>query len=548
MAKTAILTLKILADAKDATTGLDKTAKGVDKFQSGVGKAALPAAAALAALGAGAMSAAQAAAEDEQSAALLAKALKNTTGATQKQIDANEQWISKTSKAAAVADDELRPAMSTLVRATGDVTTAQDAMGLALDISAATGKDLDSVSAALAKGYAGNTTALGKMVPGLDKATLASKDMTAITEDLAGMVGGSAADAANTTAGRMENMKIQMAEAEEAIGSLLLPVLGKLADVLQTAATWVQNNTRVIAIIGGVVGGFAAAILILNGALRAYQAVTKAIQVATKIWTAAQWLLNAAMSANPIGLIIVAIVAVIAIIVLLWIKCAWFRDAVLAVWEAIRVAAAAVWEWIVNAVKLAVAFLVVIVKAYVSVVLAVWRAIATAAGAAWAWIVGAVTGAINRVKAIIQAIKTVATAVWGAIKNAAVTAFETLRSTVKTVMDKVLAPIHAVEDAFGAVGDAIQTVIGWIKKIKIPNLGALGKLLPGGKSAPAPGGTFVAPTVGRAAPTLGASSTRGGGAPVVINVTGALDPVGVARQIRAILRDDSRRRGGVVIA
>ncbi len=53
-----------------------------------------------------------------------------------------------------------------------------------------------------------------------------------------------------------------------------------------------------------------------------------ATTVATKAMTAAQWLLNAAMSANPIGLIIAAVVALIAIIVVLWNKCEWFRNAV----------------------------------------------------------------------------------------------------------------------------------------------------------------------------------------------------------------------------
>lgn len=74
--------------------------------------------------------------------------------------------------------------------------------------------------------------------------------------------------------------------------------------------------------------------------------VVLAIAAATKIWTAAQWLLNVAMNANPVGLIITGIAALIAVFVLLWKKCAWFRDFWRAAWGVIKGAAVAVWDWI----------------------------------------------------------------------------------------------------------------------------------------------------------------------------------------------------------
>ena len=73
--------------------------------------------------------------------------------------------------------------------------------------------------------------------------------------------------------------------------------------------------------------------------------------VATKAVTAAQWLLNAAMSANPIGLIIAAIVALIAIFVVLWNKCDWFRNFWIGLWEKIKGAFLAVWEALKGAFK-----------------------------------------------------------------------------------------------------------------------------------------------------------------------------------------------------
>jgi len=64
------------------------------------------------------------------------------------------------------------------------------------------------------------------------------------------------------------------------------------------------------------------------------------------IWTGAQWLLNIALSANPIGLVIVAVAALIAIIVLIATKTDWFQTAWKATWDAIKVAT----EWVTNAV------------------------------------------------------------------------------------------------------------------------------------------------------------------------------------------------------
>lgn len=73
---------------------------------------------------------------------------------------------------------------------------------------------------------------------------------------------------------------------------------------------------------------------------------TTAGSAATKAWAAVQWLLNAAMSANPIGLIIGLVIGLIAVIVLIATKTTWFQDAWAAAWGAIKAAAAAVWDWI----------------------------------------------------------------------------------------------------------------------------------------------------------------------------------------------------------
>ncbi len=105
----------------------------------------------------------KAAIEDEKAQTQLALALENATGATKAQIAATEQSILQMSLATGVADDELRPALGRLVRSTSDTEKAQQLLATALDISAATGKPLESVANALGKAYDGNTASLGKL-------------------------------------------------------------------------------------------------------------------------------------------------------------------------------------------------------------------------------------------------------------------------------------------------------------------------------------------------------------------------------------------------
>jgi hypothetical protein len=130
-------------------------------------KAFLPAVAALAGLAAAAAFGVKAAIEDEAAQMRLAKALQNVTGATDGQIAAVEASIKAMSRATGVSDDELRPAFASLTRGTKNLADANEALGLAMDISAATGQDLQGVSNALALAYGGNTKALAKLSPEL---------------------------------------------------------------------------------------------------------------------------------------------------------------------------------------------------------------------------------------------------------------------------------------------------------------------------------------------------------------------------------------------
>jgi len=128
-----------------------------EKAQFAIKKAAIPAAAALGGLAVAGYKAAQAAMEDEKSAAELARQLKVSTQATNKQVNAVEDMITSMTLATGIADTDLRNAMATLARGMGSTELASKNLQLAMDISAATGKDLTSVSEALSKAYNGQT-------------------------------------------------------------------------------------------------------------------------------------------------------------------------------------------------------------------------------------------------------------------------------------------------------------------------------------------------------------------------------------------------------
>lgn len=177
----------------------------------------------------------KAAAEDQKSQAVLATALRNTTGATDKQIASVEDLITKMQMAAGISDTELRAGFQNLVRATNDVTEAQDLLTLATDISVGTGRSLDSVTRGLARAYQGQVGALTRLGIPLDENIVKSKDFEAITQVLSDTFGGSAANAADTYAGKLAITTQKLQEAAEAIGQVFIPVISDLIDVLDPA-------------------------------------------------------------------------------------------------------------------------------------------------------------------------------------------------------------------------------------------------------------------------------------------------------------------------
>lgn len=243
------LKLSILGDVDNLNKSLKAASKDVDTFGEKMGKVGKMVGAAFAAAAAAAgayaikigVEGVKAAIEDEKAQTQLAVALENATGATKAQIAATEQSILQMSLATGVADDELRPALGRLVRSTSDTEKAQQLLATALDISAATGKPLESVANALGKAYDGNTASLGKLGIGLSAAELKTMNFTQVQGKLSDLFGGAAARNADTYAGRIARMQIAFDEAKETIGFALLPILEKLMGFINNNALPIIN-------------------------------------------------------------------------------------------------------------------------------------------------------------------------------------------------------------------------------------------------------------------------------------------------------------------
>jgi hypothetical protein len=279
------LKLSILADVDDLKKKLGEADKAVEGNASKISEFGKKAAAAFAVVGAAAtafaISAVKNAAEDDAAQRKLEETIKASTNATEAQTAAVAKYIDQTSIAIGVTDDELRPALSRLIRSTNDVEKAQSLLNLALDITAATGKPLEAVSNALGKAYDGNATSLGRLGLGLDQNILKSKDFDVIYQNLTKTFGNFAENEAQTTEVQFKRLQIAIDEAKESIGTALLPTVTKFigylnntgvpvlnafingltgADGLNDALTETEKNAfgfgKAIAAVAGIISGF----------------------------------------------------------------------------------------------------------------------------------------------------------------------------------------------------------------------------------------------------------------------------------------------------
>ena len=286
-----------------------------------------------------------AAIEDQKSQQALAKTMENVTGATAAQTAAMEKFITKTQLAFGVTDTALRPALSNLIRVTGDTTKSQKLLNLSLDIAAGTGRDVESVSLAISKAYAGNLGALTRLGVAIPENIKKTKDFTKVQEYLDGLFGGQAAAAADTYAGKMAILKESLSETRETIGYALMPVVTSMVDYFNTSVMpaiqdlvkrFQELNPETVKTAAKILGITAAVgpLLIITGklftAVSSITGVLGKMQIASAAAAAGGQAASAGLMATlgPVLLVVAAIAGAIAIFVALWRESEVFRDTV----------------------------------------------------------------------------------------------------------------------------------------------------------------------------------------------------------------------------
>ena len=262
-------------------------------------------------------------------------------GVSIKQADVDARLLADglvTAKQAAAA---MAKAQAAVVKAQAEVKKARED-GTPAELKAA------EAHLATAKGAVQSAAALTGLDTAAMKNATAQATLAILTEQTADAQGAFARET-DTAAHAQQVAAAEWTNAQAAIGEALLPAVIAISGALSTFSKFVTENKDLVLALGGIILGFAAAILAANVALKVYRATQTAVAVATKAWAAVQWLLNAALAANPIGIIIIAVIALVAAIVLLWTRSETFRTIVTAVFNTVLGVIKGVVDWVVRA-------------------------------------------------------------------------------------------------------------------------------------------------------------------------------------------------------
>lgn len=216
---------------------------------------------------------------DEKAASVLANTMKNL--GLQMSAPSVEAYIQSLERATGVVDDQLRPAMQTLLQVTGSVTNSQKILAQAIEVSRATGIELTTVAQDLGQAYVGNTRGLRKYSLGLTQAELKAASFADIQARINTLFGGANEAYLKTYAGQMERLGVAAGEAKETIGKGLVDALialsgSKGVDDLAIKIEGIAKN------VSGVINGIAKFIVATQGLFSGRSAAEVNAQFAPK--------------------------------------------------------------------------------------------------------------------------------------------------------------------------------------------------------------------------------------------------------------------------
>ena len=370
-------------------------------------------------------------------------------------------------------------------------------------------------------------TGLISQLPALGKAVLDA--IPSIFDGMTDVIGESSV---GKLKGSFEGLKNTITDTFSNIGPMLKDFceggISTFCDALSTAMDLASGAISVIEALSPVIGAVAGAIITYKGAVLLWNAAETAKNVVMGISTAAQWALNVAMTANPIGIVIVAIGALVGAFIVLWNKSEGFRNFWINLWEKVKAIVTSAWEGIkagfekikngISAVKEKVSTMWNGVKEKTS---ELWGGVKNVVseklnnikstydahgrglkGATFAAIEGVkeyyrtgydainqLTGGklgevVNAVGEKMEVIKGKFSEAFGNVKNTVMTIFENIKNGIT---EKISAAVNKVKEIFGSIADKVSDVWGKIKGIiKAPKIVQKGTVSIAGVSTPIP--------------------------------------------------------------
>ena len=600
--------LKVVADVKDATKGLDDlegaTSKTSDKVK-GIAKGIATGVAVGAVVKFG-KDAVMAASEAEQSFGAMSSVFGDSAGemerfgaSASKNLGISTQEFNQLSAVTGALLKNAGLPMEQVTKSTEELTQR------ASDLSAMFGTDVTDSVSAMSSAFKGEFDPLEKYGISLKAADVTARAMAEGYVDASGKVtdagkaiatqeiimeqsadaAGTFAKESDTLAGSSQIMTAQMKDAQAQMGQALLPIMVKIMGVITPMVDMFQKYSNILIPIAGVIGGIVLA-------MKAYEVGQMAVKLATTAWTGVQWLLNAAMAANPLGLIVIAIAAVVAGIVLLYTKVDWFRNFVDAAisgmvdaWNWLKDAIIGVFNWVRDNWPLLLAIITGPIGIAVGLIVKNWDTIKNAVMAAFNWIkdnwpllLAILTGpfglavlAIQRnwdtikdgVRTAIDAVKNAVSNVAGIISSPFQKGVDLAKSAWEGLMTLIRAAWNTINNALSGIAAVIkypfEQAVNGIKSLWNNTIGRFSFTVPswvpgiGGKGWSAPrmakGGIVTGPTValiGEAGPEAVIPLGRGGGlglGSVTINVYALTANAEVGRKVYEALREYERISG-----
>jgi len=275
-----------------------------------------------------------------------------------------------------------------------------------------------------------------------------------ILKEIESQVGGSAKAYGTTLAGQLAKARVAFENLAGELAEALVPALTSMAQQGAKAAKFLSEHKGLAKALVIAVGALAVTLGTVSVATKTYAAGLAVMKTAQAAATAAQWLLNAALTANPVGAIVVGLAALTAGLVLAWRRSETFRRIVTGALEAVRVVAD----------KMIGGF-----RAVLDFVRTHWKTIAVLISGPFAPIVALATDAFGIRSALVGAFRAVRESIGnairgavGALKRAVSAVGNAAREIGKAITDGILAGI-------GDLGDVL-----W-KKVKGGLAGTVGR-------------------------------------------------------------------------